>query len=226
MDIRFINILKLIEIEEKRTKKKEIKSNLEFSAFLLIIGLLATSITLALLSHAFEYKKLLLCSLILLILTYLVFIITPFISIYQNRNKIKKTFTLPFNSAINKNVKKDFIIDQRYLKELILLDKKELELGLMEIKNERNFLEKRTLLITGPIDKLGILPGIISTLAATTKLADPNSWLMGISYGYIALVVLSLFFYQIMMRYDRMIALTELAILKNKYKIIKISKLI
>ncbi|AYH06830.1 hypothetical protein [Pectobacterium parmentieri] len=85
----------------------------------------------------------------------------------------------------------------------------------MEIKNERNFLEKRTLLITGPIDKLGILPGIISTLAATTKLADPNSWLMGISYGYIALVVLSLFFYQIMMRYDRMIALTELAILKK-----------
>ncbi|WP_405078885.1 hypothetical protein ACI51Z_02605 [Pectobacterium carotovorum] len=216
MDIRFINILKLIEIEEKRAKKKEIKNNLEFKTFVLIIGLVATSIISALLSHAFEYEKLLLVSLILLMLTYLAFIITPFISIYQNRNKIKKSFTLPFNLAINQNVKKDFIIDQRYLKELIALDKKELELGLMEIKHERNFLEKRTLLITGPIDKLGILPGIISTLAATTKLADPNSWLMGISYGYIALIILSLFFYQIMMRYDRMIALTELAISENE----------
>ncbi|MCA6972963.1 hypothetical protein [Pectobacterium carotovorum] len=216
MDIRFINILKLIEIEEKRAKKKEIKNKLEFKTFVLIIGLVATSIISALLSHAFEYEKLLLVSLILLMLTYLAFIITPFISIYQNRNKIKKSFTLPFNLAINQNVKKDFIIDQRYLKELIALDKKELELGLMEIKHERNFLEKRTLLITGPIDKLGILPGIISTLAATTKLADPNSWLMGISYGYIALIILSLFFYQIMMRYDRMIALTELAISENE----------
>ncbi|MEI7143951.1 hypothetical protein ABRQ09_09700 [Pectobacterium brasiliense] len=215
MDIRFINILKLIELEEKRANKKESNSNLEFVAFILIIVLVTISIILALLSHAFEYKNLLSLSLILLMSTYFIFIITPFIFIYKNRNKIKKSFTLPFNSAINQNIKKDFIIDQHYLKELIALDKKELELGLMEIKHERNFLEKRTLLITGPIDKLGILPGVISTLVATTKLSDPNSWLMGISYGYIALIVLSLFFYQIMMRYDRMIALTELAILKK-----------
>jgi len=108
--------------------------------------------------------------LILLILTYSVFIITPFISAYQNRSKIKKSFTLPFSSAINQNLKKEFIIDQRYLPELIALDKKELELGLLEIKHERNFLEKRILLITCLVDKLGFLPGIISTLAATTKL--------------------------------------------------------
>lgn len=216
MDIKFINILKSIEIEEKRAQKKESKSKLEFRAFILIIGLVALSIILALLSHVFEYKPLLLCSLILLMLTYCVFIITPFIFAYKNRSKIKKAFTLPFSSAINQNVKKEFIIDQRYLPELITLDKKELELGLLEIKHERNFLEKRILLITGPVDKLGILPGIISTLAATTKLADPNGWLMGITYGYIALVVLSLFFHQIMMHYDRMIALTELAILKKE----------
>lgn len=215
MDIRFINILKSIELEEKRAKKTESKSKLEFRAFILIIGFVALSIVLALLSYAFEYKTLLLYSLILLIISYCILIITPFISAYQNRSKIKKSFSLPFSSAINQNVKKEFIIDQRYLPKLIALDKKELELGLLEIKHERNFLEKRILLITGPVDKLGILPGIISTLAATTKLADPNGWLMGITYGYIALVVLSLFFYQIMMRYVRMIALTELAILKK-----------
>lgn len=211
MDIKFINILKSIEIEEKRAKNTESKNKFEFRVFILIIGLVALSIVLALLSYVLEYKALLLCSLILLILTYCVFIITPFISAYQNRSKIKKSFILPFSSAINQNVKKEFIIDQRYLPELIALDKKELELGLLEIKHERNFLEKRILLITGPVDKLGILPGIISTLAAVTKFTDPNGWLMGITYGYIALVVLSLFFYQIMMRYDRMIALTELA---------------
>lgn len=215
MDIRFINILKSIELEEKRAKKTETKSKLEFRAFILIIGLVALSIVLALLNYAFEYKTLLLYSLILLIISYCVLIITPFISAYQNRSKIKKSFSLPFSSAINQNVKKEFIIDQRYLPKLIALDKKELELGLLEIKHERNFLEKRILLITGPVDKLGILPGIISTLAATTKLSAPNGWLIGITYGYIALVILSLFFYQTMMRYDRMIALTELAISKK-----------
>lgn len=215
MDIRYINILKLIEIEEKRAKKKESKSKLEFKAFILILSLVSLSIVLALLSYFFENEYLLLSSLILLITTYCTFIITPFISAYKKRSKIKKSFILPFSSAINQNVKKEFIIDQSYLAELIALDKKELELGLLEIKHERNFLERRILLITGPVEKLGILPGIISTLAAATKLTDPNGWLMGITYGYIALVVLSLFFYQIVMRYDRMIALTELAIFKK-----------
>ncbi len=38
---------------------------------------------------------------------------------------------------------------------------------------------------------------------------------MGITYGYIILILFSLFSYKTMMRYEKMIALTELAILKN-----------
>ncbi|WP_114194634.1 hypothetical protein [Edaphovirga cremea] len=212
MDIRFINILKSIEIAEKRTQIKNKKPKKEFRLFALIIGLTISSVILALLSYAFSYKHLLLVSLIILMIAYFIVIITPFFTAYQNRNKIKKSYTLPFCLAIDLNIKKEFIIDQHYLPALIAIDKNELELGLLEIKHERTFLEKRIFLITGPVDKLGILPGIISSFAAATKFADPNGWLMGITYGYIALVILSLFFYHIMMRYDRMIALTELAI--------------
>lgn len=53
MDIKFINILKSIEIEEKMGQKKESKSKLELRVFILILGLVALSIVLALLSYAF-----------------------------------------------------------------------------------------------------------------------------------------------------------------------------
>lgn len=62
--------------------------------------------------------------------------------LYKNRSKIRNSFFLPLNSAINLNIKSEALIDQKYIQKLASLEKVELELGLMEIKHEKNFLEK------------------------------------------------------------------------------------
>ncbi|HHB3385511.1 MULTISPECIES: hypothetical protein [Providencia] len=165
----------------------------------------------------FSKNEVFLCAaLLILIFVYLSFIVAPFFLLYKNRSKIRNSFFLPLNSAINLNIKSEALIDQKYIQKLASLEKVELELGLMEIKHEKNFLEKRMLLIIGPIDKLGILPGIISAFATVTTLDSTNGWLIGATYGYMVLVISALFFYELIMRYNRMIELTELVISKKR----------
>lgn len=214
MTIRYLNILKRIEIEEKR-KKKTKKDKKQFKFLIIMSMLTLLSFLMMFWAKHKSNEKILIVALSILIFVYLLFIIAPFFLAYKNRSKIRNGFFLPFNSAINLNIKSEALIDQKHVQKLASLDKVELELGLMEIKHEKNFLEKRMLLIIGPIDKLGILPGIMSAFATVTTLSSENGWLIGATYGYMALVISALFFYQLIMRYNRMITLTELVISKK-----------
>lgn len=214
MTIRYLNILKRIEIEEKR-KKKTKKDKKQFKFLIIMSMLTLLSFLMMFWAKHKSNEKILIVALSILIFVYLLFIIAPFFLAYKNRSKIRNGSFLPFNSAINLNIKSEALIDQKYVQKLASLDKVELELGLMEIKHEKNFLEKRMLLIIGPIDKLGILPGIMSAFATVTTLSSENGWLIGATYGYMALVISALFFYQLIMRYNRMITLTELVISKK-----------
>lgn len=216
MSIKYLNIIKSIEIAEIKSKKKNNRNEKYISnALFLSLGIVVVSLILLVINLRLECDWVKLISLLLLALSQLVIIFAPCIEIYKNRKKIKKTFQMPFNYAININVKKETIIDEKFLPKLISLDKKELELGLMEIKHERNFLEKRILIITGPIEKLGMLPSIISTLVALYKITEPYNWVSALAYGYIGLIIISLMFHQMLMRYDRMISLTKLALEKK-----------
>lgn len=47
---------------------------------------------------------------------------------------------------------------------------------------------------------------------------DGHDWVMGLAYGYIALVVLSLSFINLLVKYERVIALTEIALSRCKLK--------
>lgn len=76
----------------------------------------------------------------------------------------------------------------------------------------REFLNKRITLLVGPIDKMGVLPGIISMIITISKPVGGYDWVMGLAYGYIALIIISLSFFNLLVKYDRMIALTELAL--------------
>lgn len=179
------------------------------------MGVIALSFFILLMYSIFKFEWLKFTSLLLLILSQIIFMFAPLIEIYQSRSKIIKSFKIPFNHAININVKSEIIIDNKKLTELISLNKQELELGLMEIKHERTCLEKRMSIITGPIEKLGMLPTLITTLVTLSKITEPYSWVSAIAYGYMGLIFISLMFHQILMRYDRMINLTEIAI-KNR----------
>lgn len=100
--------------------------------------------------------------------------------------------------------------------ELLNLKVQELEIGLIEIKHEKSSLEKRISILIGPIEKLGILPGILATVGMTLKIEDQAAWISGIAYGYIALTIISLKFQNTLAHYERMIALTEAALRLKK----------
>jgi len=212
MSIKYINILKSIEIAEKRRKVQtgNYKNDIRYLLLIAIVSFLA--VAMAIMYYFTKENFFKLTGLLLILLDYLIIPIMQIHGIYKYRYKIKRSILLPFNEAINQNIKTELFIDKMHLPSLTNLTSDELKLGLLEIKHERNFLEKRLLLLIGPIDKLGILPGIVATVAALTKIPENHSWISAIAYGYMGLTFFSLFFYHLIIRYERMMALTELAI--------------
>jgi hypothetical protein len=212
MSVKFINILKSIEIAERRKKSHKKTYKRDFRLLLIISGLGFLSVAMAFVYYLTKIEWLKLIGLLLLLLIYFTIPAMHIYRAYQCRSKIKRSFLLPLCESLNLNVKTELSVDTLYLPALKKLTREELKLGLLEIKNERVFLEKRMNLMIGPIDKLGILPGIVATITALTKIPENYNWISTIAYGYMILSFLSLFFYQLIMRYERMIALTELAL--------------
>lgn len=225
MSMKYLNILKKIEIEEKRRDDAKLKryksstfSKLKKYFWRISVVLALSSIICSLIFYNCELVKDSLIKylpFLFLILSYFFMIGFMFIDVIRSKSKFKRHLLLPFCSSINSNVKSSYLIDRKYIDDLLKLDLQVLELGNIEIKNERIFLEKRIGLMIGALDKLGILPGLLSTLAVLPNFGF--NWISSIAYAYIGLVAISFKFYPIMMRYERMIELTELAIkIKNK----------
>ncbi|MGA5656814.1 hypothetical protein [Rahnella contaminans] len=212
MSTKYLNILKLIEIEEKRKRVKKEKHDSDVFILLLCIVLVAISVTLAFIYHITKNDWIKLSSIVLLLLAYITLPVMNAYKIYSHRAKIKRSFALPFRDSVDLNIKSEFFIDGKYLPYLTKLKNEELRLGILEVKHERTCLEKRMTLMIGPIDKFGILPGVVATIATLIKIPGAYNWVTAIAYGYIGLTFISIFFYQLIMRYDRMIALTELAL--------------
>lgn len=212
MSVKFINILKSIEILERRRKSHKKTYKRDFRFLLIISALGFLSVAMAFLYYLTKVAWLGLAGLSLLLLIYLTIPAIQIYRAYRYRSKIKRSFLLPLCESLNLNVKAELSVDAMFFPLLKELTTEELQLGLLEIKNERVFLEKRMNLLIGPIDKLGILPGIVATITALTKIPENYNWISAIAYGYMVLSFLSLFFYQLIMRYERMIALTELAL--------------
>lgn len=210
--MRYLNILKSIEIAERRRKSHKKTYKRDFRFLLIISALSFLSVTMAFLYYLTKVVWLGLAGLSLLLLLYLTIPAIQIYRVYRYRSKIKRSFLLPLCESLNLNVKTELSVDGMFFPLLKELTTEELQLGLLEIKNEREFLEKRMNLLIGPIDKLGILPGIVATITALTKIPENYNWISAIAYGYMVLSFLSLFFYQLIMRYERMIALTELAL--------------
>ncbi len=210
--MRYLNILKSIEIAERRRKSHKKTYKRDFRFLLIISALSFLSVTMAFLYYLTKVVWLGLAGLSLLLLLYLTIPAIQIYRAYRYRSKIKRSFLLPLCESLNLNVKTELSVDGMFFPLLKELTTEELQLGLLEIKNEREFLEKRMNLLIGPIDKLGILPGIVATITALTKIPENYNWISAIAYGYMVLSFLSLFFYQLIMRYERMIALTELAL--------------
>lgn len=214
---RIIDYISLLKEHESKYKEK-IKPNktskydkLLFASLVLLVFISFVFIGLYAMFKP-DYRFLANISIVLIFFSYVLLLLMPIIKIFEERKSIKYFFTMPLSSSIDQNIKRESLIDNDFLPRLISLGKELLELGLMEVRHEREFLSKRITLLVGPIDKLGILPGVISMIITISKPVGMYDWVMGLAYGYIALIVISLSFFNLLVKYDRIIALTELAL--------------
>lgn len=156
----------------------------------------------------------------LLFVSYLAVFLYPFVNMWLYRHSLKKFWTAPFFSLVESNVKVHMQIDAKYLPELMRLPPETLKLGIVELKGERAALEKRTHLVAGVLDKVGIFPGLLALIVGISKLMEvvkhagvaiSMDWVFGVAVANIFFFVVCGYAQVMLVRYDRMIAITELA---------------
>lgn len=210
----YVYLLKLHEVEFKEHSKSNKLSIFDkiFFWLLSIFIVLAFAFIGAYAYFKPNYEFLAYTSIVFISLSYVSLLLAPFVKMYEHRKSIKDFLFLPLSFSLEQNIVTESKIDGQFLPGFISLGKETLDLGLMEVKHERESLNKRIALLIGPVDKIGILPGVVSMLITIAKPLGENDWVMGLAYGYIGLVILSMSFFNVLVKYDRIIALTELAI--------------
>ncbi|WHA54041.1 hypothetical protein OH685_12350 [Acinetobacter pittii] len=90
--------------------------------------------------------------------------------------------------------------DMKYISELYNFNIQDLKLVRLEINHEKDNFEKRTVLISGPIDKLGFFPAILATfvlilnLLSNTKTQDFFTTHQPLYFLFFALIFIVIFF--------------------------------
>jgi hypothetical protein len=144
--------------------------------------------------------------------SYLSIIVQPFAHIWIDRDGLKKIWQLPFTSMMTSNIQVPLEVDSKHFERLCALPRIELDMGLLALKYEGNFMEKRIAWIIGAIDKVGVIPGIVAVLVGIHKLDVLSPWAASIAYANVGLFALGAFANVYVLRYQRMIALCEKAL--------------
>ncbi|AZF38402.1 hypothetical protein C4J88_3637 [Pseudomonas sp. R4-39-08] len=157
----------------------------------------------------------------LIAISYLAMFFYPLLGVLLYRHSLIKIFTAPFANLLEWNVKTLMQVEARYLPELAALSRETLKLGALELKSERDSLERRTHMVTGALEKVGILPGLLAlavalssldTMLASVGITAHTEWLLAIAATNTFFFVLCCYVQFMIVRYERMIALTELAV--------------
>jgi len=165
---------------------------------------------------------------VLIAMSYLALFLYPFVGMLLYRHSLKKVISAPFASLLEWNVKTVMQIDAQYLPELAALSRETLKLGALELKSERNGFEKRTYMVVGALEKVGIFPGFlalfigISTLIKTLDGAGISArmdWVFAVAVANVFFFFMCGYVQMMLVQYDRMIALTELAIELKKERL-------
>lgn len=129
--------------------------------------------------------------------------------------RLRKAPYEPFLKLVELSTEKDLpIID-----ELSRCSKEAVQYVLIQYKQERNAFERRTGMLAGAIDKVGIFPalaGLVITVSNLVKASDSAGW--GSFFGPLLLIlyVQALSAVQMTQKMDRVIALLEFSIQMRK----------
>jgi hypothetical protein len=233
---KYIRIKAQIEQAYKQTvriSRNQRKTNrnyrLETQYFwLAMISPSVVAVLLAILGKSIAAHWLFNISWVLIAMSYLALFLYPFVGVLLYRDSLKKVISAPFASLLEWNVKTVMQIDAQYLPELTALSRETLRLGALELKSERGGFEKRTYMVVGALEKVGIFPGFlalligISTLIKTLDGAGISArmdWVFAVAVANVFFFFMCGYVQMMLVQYDRMIALTELAIELKKERL-------
>lgn len=234
----YLCVIAAIETEEReaaRAKRKQhgasrIGQIEKRYCWFAIVGSLMLAILVAFVGRLFKIHWFFVVGWVLLFVSYLAAFLWPFINVWLYRHSLKRFWAAPFFSLVESNVKVRMKIDAKYLPELMKLSSETLKLGIVELKVERAALEKRAHLVAGVLDKVGIFPGLLALIIGISKLVGVANkagitigmeWVLGVAVANIVLFLMCGCVQVMLVRYDRMISITEQAIeLKAKASVI------
>lgn len=137
----------------------------------ILIGLSFFSIVLALI---FKYQLMAFVGLILLLLAEISLLLSTVIDMFKSRKSIFLFFKQP-SKILLQNLEFSTRSKIKFSHKLINFELKDLEFTKREIMLEKDHFDKRTSLITGTIDKIGIFPTILATLILIlTQMSNTN----------------------------------------------------
>lgn len=150
----------------------------------------------------------------------------PVLCIGRYRDSVRNVLAAPFAGLAGINIKTRLLIDEQFLPLLTSLSSHTLALGVLELKNERSGFERRLRLVTGVLQNIGIVPGLLALSAGLISLCKTLlgmgsfviylDWVFALAAANLFLYLLCGYAQTVLARDDRMIALTELAIERKK----------
>ena len=197
-----------------------------------VVGLSGFAIFTAVMWRVFGWHGFMVVSWISLSFSYVALLIYPVVGVVLHLDSLKRVLSAPFSSLVELNVKSVMQIDAQHLSDLEGLSIETLKLGALELRNERASFEKRTHMVAGALDKVGIFPGLLALavgISSMVKLFDGAGisihmeWIFILAIANVFFFMLSGYVQIMLVKYDRMVAITELAI-DSKKDVLKVPK--
>lgn len=174
------------------------------------------SMLLAVVIYIFHVSWLRDSSIVSLLIAYVGVLAHPLISVWIHRKSIRGLLNHPLGILL-RNASDTATVDLRYLPKLDRKPLKLLEIVALEVRAEREFFERRISLIAGPIEKVGLGPGLLATFLSLHQMpSNLSNWVLALAYATPALYLLGVMSHFLVMRLDRMSKLLELAIARKR----------
>ncbi|PTV56781.1 hypothetical protein [Pseudomonas putida] len=151
-------------------------------------------------------------ALICVIACYALILAQPFLLAWINRQALREALRLPFSTTMRISMQTPMEIDKLHFPRLKALPRLDLDIGLSSLKNEASFRERCTGWIIGPLEKVGLIPGCVAIVYATANVSSATEMATSLAWGNVILTTIGVFANVYIVRYQRMIALVELAI--------------
>lgn len=221
-----IAVFRILSNATKRTRPEMPKGRLEaillkLQKISIIVGISSFSVLILLAVASIWVKSnwVLISALGVSVVTYLCAIILLLEPLVLGVPSAYRIMQNPFDGLLAR-MHEASVNEAKYINELLAFEVIVLEYALTQYKAERNAFERRTAILAGTLEKVGIVPAMLAYFAvASTVLKDAGQFVVVIVWTVPAFYCLAFFGGMINLKMDRVLALLELSIkLKSNRK--------